>query len=643
MPEPPPENPPPRKGFRLNLLGWFPEFLEFGKRRVRTQLRLLSMAFLLGLITGLGAIVFYLATAVVAHYALGGGAGYHPEPHPGGEPQLAWLAAVGGSLHPWMLLLIPAAGGILSGFLVFTFAPEAEGHGTDSVIESYHQKQGYIRPRVPLIKILASAITIGTGGSGGREGPIAQIGAGVGSYMAGLLGLKPADRRVLMAAGMGAGIAAIFRAPLAGALFAAEVLYRSPEFEPEVIIPAGLTSVVSYCTFGMAFGWKPLFDTPDLHFTHPLQLGAYLLLAVFMILLATVYTRSFYGLTSLFHKLPMPRHLKPALGALLTGTVGLGLYFLLGRRDEVLSVFSFGYNALQNSLTHETTVSAGVLLAIALGKILTTGLTIGSGGSGGVFGPSMVIGGCGGGALGVWLHGMWPNVVPHPASFVIIGMGGFFAAAAKTPFSTLVIISEMTGSYHLLLPALWVCMIAFLLSDERSIYRAQVEGRANSPAHQGSVVQQVLSGVTISRFINPKSVVVPLNPETKLDLVIGRFDQSEVPVLPVVDGEGRLMGIVNLEDVHTVAREPAVLSILCAVDLMREDVTPLVSDERLDRALEHFVEGDLLALPVVNNPADRKVLGMVKRFDVASAYIRHMHKPNTRRLQVPSEGPPADA
>jgi CIC family chloride channel protein len=616
---------------------WFPEFLEFGRRRIRTQLRLLSLAFLLGVITGLGAIAFYLATQGVAHVALGKLAGYQPEPHPGGEPSLPWLYGAVGAFRPWVLLLLPMLGGLISGVLVFTVAPEAEGHGTDSVIEAYHHKQGYIRPRVPLVKIVASAITIGTGGSGGREGPIAQIGAGVGSYLAGLLKLKSADRRILMAAGMGAGIAAIFRAPLAGALFAAEVLYRSPEFEPEVIIPAGLASVVSYCTFGAMFGWKPLFNTPDLTFIQPLQLGPYLLLALFMILLATLYTRSFYGFIGIFHRLGIPKILKPALGALATGLVGVGLYFAAGRRPEVLSVFSFGYNALQNAMGGGETMSAGILLAIAVGKILTTSLTIGSGGSGGVFGPSMVIGGCGGGALGVWLHSAWPHLVPHPASFVIIGMGGFFAAAAKTPFSTLIIISEMTGSYHLLLPALWVCMISFLLSDEQSIYRSQVEGRAKSPAHQGSFVQQALSGLSISPFIDFEAGREPLHPETSLEEVISRFDESEYTVLPVADAQNHFLGVVALEDVHVAAREPATRPIICAADLTRSDVTPLIPEDRLDRAVELFVENDLLALPVVNNHSDRIVRGMVKRYDVSGAYVRHLHKPDTTKRERPPQ------
>lgn len=631
-------SPSPATRFRPGFLGWFPEVLEFGRRRIRSQIRLLLLAFLLGLITGVGAIAFYIATAGVAHAALGQVAGYRPEPHPGGEPSLSWLPPISAPLRPWLLILIPTLGGLVSGFLVFTFAPEAEGHGTDSVIEAYHHKQGYIRPRVPLVKIVSSAITIGTGGSGGREGPIAQIGAGVGSYMARLLGLKTADRRVLMAAGMGAGIAAIFRAPLAGSLFAAEVLYSSPEFEPEVIIPAGLTSVVSYCTFGAVFGWKPLFDTPDLHFSNPLQLGLYLVLALFMILLAMTYTRTFYGMTSFFHRLPISRKLKPAIGAGLTGLLGVGLYEALGKRPEVLAVLSFGYNSLQHALEDGTTASAGILLAIALGKIVTTSLTIGSGGSGGVFGPSMVIGGCGGGALGIWLHERWPHLAPHPASFAIVGMGGFFAAAAKTPFSTLVIISEMTGSYHLLLPALWVCMISFLLSDQKSIYKSQLEGRASSPAHQGAFIQQALAGLTISQFIPSGSTVTPIRPETTLGAILDRFAEAAETVLPVADPSGRLLGIVGLEDIQVAIRERAADNIITAADLMRLDVTPLLPEDRLDRALEHFVENDLPALPMVNNLLDLKLSGMVRRFDIASAYVGRIHKPDTERREKSQTG-----
>jgi len=589
--------------------------------------RLLGFAALVGIVAGLGGIAFYVATRVVEHYALGVGAGYYPHPHPAGEASFSWLVPLEHPFHPWLLLVIPTLGGLISGVLVFRLAPEAEGHGTDAVISAYHHRQGQIRPRVPLVKIVASAVTLGTGGSGGREGPIAQIGAGFGSLLANLLRLRPADRRVLMAAGMGAGIAAVFRAPLAGTIFAAEVLYRSPEFESEVIIPAGIASVISYCVFGVYTGWEPLFHIPALAFNSPWELGPYLLLALFMALLALLYTRSFYGCRRAFGHLPVRRDLRPAVGAFLTGLAGLSLYFLFGRQEKVLAVLAFGYSAIQGAMTQDTDISVALLLTIALGKILTTSLTIGSGGSGGVFGPSMVIGGCGGGALGVMLHNLWPGLVPHPASFVIVGMAGFFAAAAKTPFSTLIIVSEMTGGYSLLLPSLWVCTLSYILSGEQSIYSSQVEGRSRSPAHQGSYVREVLAGVRVSEFLSPQRTPDVLHPCDSLDTVLDRLSSAPYEVLPVVDVHSRLLGVVSHEEVHLASGEPALKPLVLAEDLMRVDVRPLTPDSTLDHALELFVENDLVALPVVQDLKQREIVGMVRRHEIASAYVRRVHGP----------------
>ena len=610
-------------------MNWFPQVFRQGSDRIRGQVRLLGLAGLVGVVAGLGGIAFYIATRVVEHYALGIGAGYCPEPHPGGEPSLTWLPTVTHALHPWLLLLIPTIGGLISGFIVFTFAPEAEGHGTDAVIAAYHNKQGQIRPRVPLVKIVASAITLGTGGSGGREGPIAQIGAGFGSLLSNFLHLRPAERRVLMAAGMGSGIAAIFRAPLAGTIFAAEVLYSSPEFESEVIIPTGIASVVSYCIFGAFSGWEPLFTIPDLTFTNPWQLGPYLLLALFMTLLATIYTHSFYGCKRLFDRLPIRKHFRPAIGAFLTGVVALTLFFLFGQQKSVLAVLAFGYSAIQGAMTQDahTNMGALILLTIALGKIATTSLTISSGGSGGVFGPSMVIGGCGGGALGIILHNLWPSLVPHPACFVLVGMAGFFAAAAKTPFSTMIIVSEMTGGYALLLPSLWVCTLSFILSGKQSIYSSQVESRAYSPAHRGNYIREVLAEVRVSAFLSPQQEVVSLKPGDSLATILDCLSRASSSVLPVVNDAGRLLGVVNLEEAYIASQSPTLKSFVLAADMMLGYIQPLTPNDTLDRAQELFVENDLLALPVVNDLEQRKVIGIVRRFEIASAYLRHIHGP----------------
>ncbi|HEY7330871.1 MAG TPA: chloride channel protein [Gemmataceae bacterium] len=623
----------------LNPLRWFPEFWQIGQRRLIPQSRLLGLSLVVGVIAGLGAVVFYLATRTVFHVVLEMLVGYHPG-GPANEPPLVLLPPSETPFHWWMLLFVPALGGLVSGFLVYTFAPEAEGHGTDSAIAAYHFKGGVIRPRVPLVKIVASAITLGTGGSGGREGPIAQIGAGFGSWLGGLLRLRPAERRLLLAAGMGAGIAAIFRAPLAGALFAAEVLYRSPDFESEVVIPAALACITAYCTFGMVFshwtgvGWKPLFDMPasmmeSTTFTDPFHLVPYLLLALFVVLLAMLYTRSFYGLTELFRRLPLPPHVKPAIGAFLAGLVGLVLFFGLGQKIRALSVLSYGYGVLQDSLHRLPSEAADLslavlLLAIALGKILTTGLTIGSGGSGGVFGPSMVIGGCGGGALGILLNHVFPEgYMPPTASFVIVGMAGFFAAAAKTPLSTLVMVSELTGNYNLLLPTLWVCIIAFLLSDEQSIYSSQVQSRSRSPAHQGAYIREVLSGLRVGTFITPLREVSYLHPGDRIAEVIERLSSSPAQSVPVIDPEGRFVGMVTVEEVLLASQSPHLRALLVAMDLMHP-VVPLLPDDPLDRAMEQFVESDTLTLPVVESADSRRALGIVKRSDLSGAYLRQV-------------------
>lgn len=619
---------------------WWPEFLILGQRRIQNQVRILGLSVIVGVVAGLAAIVFYVITESAAYYAMDYLAGYQVEPRPGGEVELSWIERTTHPLKPWLLIVIPTVGGLAAGWLIYTFAPEAEGHGTDSAIAAYHQHQGYMRPRVPIVKMIASALTIGSGGSGGREGPIAQIGAGFGSAFADLLRLRPAERRVLLAAGMGAGIGAIFRAPVAGALFASEVLYASPEFEPEVILPAALASVIAYSTYGAVFGWAPLFTIPDLSFADPFHLLSYTILALAMVPLAMLYTRTFYGLTALFRRIPGPRHIRPAIGGLSTGLLAVGLYYLFDGNEATLSVLAFGYGGVQGALTHTAELGAWLLLAIALGKLLTTSLTIGSGGSGGVFGPSMVIGACAGGAMGIGLDNWWPDLVDDPGAFAVVGMAGFFAAAAKTPFSTLIIVSEMTGGYHLLLPALWVCSLSFMLSDRRSIYKQQVESRTRSPAHQGAFVRQALAGVTVARFLTTTDKRV-LRAGDPLDDVLNEFDSAANSVMPVVDEQNRLIGIVDLEEVYLVSHTPELLPLVVAADLMRSDVKPLVPDDSLERAYELFVENELQALPVVVDRKEKRVLGLVRRSDVASAYLRLLYgRPRSGESTAATDSPP---
>lgn len=442
-----------------------------------------------GIVAGCGAIAFHYCSQAVAHYALAEMAGY-VAPEPAGE-HARFPAPTGVAFSPWWILAVMVGGGLVSGIIVFTFAPEAEGHGTDAVIDAYHFNEGRMRARIPLVKLVASAITIGTGGSAGREGPIAQIGAGFGSILGGWLKLTPQEHRVLLAAGMGAGIGSIFRAPLAGAIFAAEILYRDADVESEVLVPASISSIIAFLVFSYSLPiesrFVPLFGAGlDFRLASVWELVPLAVLAFVLVIVGIGYIRCFYGTMEIFKRLPGPPHVRPALGALLGGGLALVTFYVMGKNLQSLAVLSSGYGALQYAITDSETLGVKLLLAISVVKILTTSLTIGSGGSGGVFGPSIVIGGCLSAAFGMALHERWPGFVRQPELYGIVGMAGFFAGVAHAPISTIVMVSEITGDYDLLLPTMWVSMLCFLLNRHSTLYIKQVPTRMDSPAHRNS-------------------------------------------------------------------------------------------------------------------------------------------------------------
>ncbi len=594
---------------------------EAEKLELQSVGRTLALCSLVGLVAGLGAIVFQYLCQWTSHVALDALAGLRME-GPAGERAL--FAATTAPFRPWALPLVVAAGGLLTGVLVQRFAPEAAGHGTDAAIDAFHRRGGVIRGRVPIVKTLASAITLGSGGSGGREGPIAQIGAGFGSFLATRLGLGERERRILLAAGVGAGVGSIFRAPLAGALFAAEVLYSDPEFEPDAIIPAAIATIVAYCVFSLRFGFGALFDTPRFTFHSAAELLPYTVLAVVVALAAGMFVKVFYGLHALFDRLPVPKWVRPAIGGLLAGLVGLLVLAITGE-SRSLDVLSFGYGTVQHALHAELPLT--LLLVIAFGKMLTTGLSIGSGGSGGVFGPSMVVGGALGGAVGLLARQWLPGVVTQPGAYVAVGMAGFFAAAANTPISTLVMVSEMTGNYELLLPSLWVCSIAFLLARRWSLYRNQVRSRLDSPAHRGAIFGGLLRSLRVRDAIDGRPVHA-LRDTTPLPDVIQACMHSSQHIFPVVDADGLLCGVIRLAQVRQFLDEHAADTVVIADDLAVRPRAFLAPEDDLEQALQRLMRVDVEDLLVVDPAEPRRALGVLSRRDIVAAYARgRLHEP----------------
>jgi CIC family chloride channel protein len=564
-----------------------------------------------GVVAGAASVVFYYLCQLGMRVFLDFLAGFRP---PASAGEAALFSPGSSAFNRWALLILPAAGGLLSGWIVYRFASEAAGAGNDAAIQAYHHNEGVIRGRVPLVKAIATVITLTTGGSGGREGPIAQIGAGLGSLLATRLKLSPRERRILLAAGIAAGVGSIFRAPLAGALFAAEFLYRDPEFEYEVIIPAGMASVVAYCLFCMVFGWGSLLESPDFVFRNPLELGPYLVLAMVVAGAGVVFTQMFHTTARFFHDLSLPNYLKPAIGGLLTGVVGFFLPHTL----------AFGYGYAQKALTQEVAVS--FLLSLAIGKMVTTSFSIGSGGSGGLFGPSIVIGAALGGLVGQAFHRLLPEIVASSGAFVVVGMAGFFAAVSNTPISTIIFVSEMTNSYHLLLPSLLVCSVAYLATRRWTIFKSQVWRRIDSPAHSGEFFVDVLQTITVGDLLDRVRRVAMIPESMPFADFRKHFAESDQHYFPVMDELGKLSRIFSINDIRSVLFAPGIGRLVVMKDIGTAEIITTSPSEDLNAVLKKFTVKNIDSLPVVREDDSRELIGMLNRREVIAYYNRRVEE-----------------
>lgn len=580
----------------------------------RTGFRLLILAVLVGIVSGSGALIFFYATNSVEHLTLGKIGNFHPPLE--GTPESSFHTFIDhlSTPHRWCLFLLPAFGGLISGWLVYKFAPEAEGHGTDGALEAFHRKGGVIRGRVPIVKTIASIVTIGTGGSAGREGPIAQIGAGFGSFVATKLGLSSMDRRILLLAGMAGGIGATFRSPLGGALFAVEVLYRDPEFEHEGLIPCIISSIVAYSLFGAVTGWEPLLDTPLFRFDRPLELLLYLMLGIVCALFGVFYVKSFYGMRTLFRKVPVADWLKPAIGGLLLGILALFIPQVLGS----------GYGWVQAALYGK--MALWVMLVIAIAKVIATGLTISSGGSGGVFAPSLVIGAMLGGTFGATMEILFPLVTQDPRAYVLVGMAGFFAGVANAPVATLIMVSELTGNYGLLAPLMLVCVIAMVVMRKNTIYEKQVACRFDSPAHLGDFVIDILEGIQV-KTLSHKGKVPTLIPEgMTLPDILDSIAAARTAYYPIVNDKGLMTGIFSMTDIRRILNEDIPPTLVIANDIATRNVITATPDEHLTDVMKKLTARNLDEIPVVDADVPQKVLYMMSRRTLMAHYAEQMEK-----------------
>jgi CIC family chloride channel protein len=556
----------------------------------------LTLSIVVGAIAGLGAVAFRWLISTFQALFFGNGATYL------------------GFLGQYYVILIPAAGGLIVGLLVYFGAREAKGHGVPEVMEAVVVKGGRIRPRVALVKALASSICIGSGGSVGREGPIVQIGSSFGSTIGQWLRLSDDWVRTLVACGAAGGISATFNTPIGGVFFAMEVIigrFVTPRLGFVVI-----SSVVADFVAHIFLGSQPSFNVIPYSMVSYWELLPYVLLGVLAALAATLFIRVLYKSEDLFDAWHFPEYLKPVIGGIGIGLIGLYSYDLFGVGYG--NVFWVSTMSVNQALLGEIALQSLVILLLL--KIVATSLTLGSGGSGGIFAPSLFIGAMLGGALGTAAHQFFPALTTTSGAYALVGMAAVFAGATRAPFTAIIMLFEMTRDYNIILPLMIAVVISTVISrslNRETIYTLKLVRRGVDlrQLDQASPLREVTVGEAMTRDF---PTVPPKMPVAEL---LTKLRDTGHHGFPVVDKNGNLVGMVTLSDIEAVMAKGDV-SDLTVGDIASKSIVVAYPDEYVHDVFVRLGTREVGRIPVVarNNP--KSLLGVLQRHDVLVAYAK---------------------
>jgi CIC family chloride channel protein len=513
---------------------------------------------------------------------------------------------------PWVYrVAIPAIGGLVVGPLVYFFAREAKGHGVPEVMEAVALKGGLIRKRVVVVKSLASAICISTGGSVGREGPIVQIGSAIGSVLGQLLKVSADRMRTLVGCGAAAGIAATFNAPIAGSMFALEVILG--DFGLATFSPIVISAVVATAVSRHFLGNIPAFIVPAYELVSAWEFPLYLALGIFCAFVGVTFTKTLYRIEDVFEDFKFPEYLKGIIGGLILGVSSLVFPQILG----------VGYGAIDMALMQQ--MAWWLMLALVLVKILATSITIGSGGSGGIFAPSLFLGAMAGGFFGAVVHSLLPGVTAHPGAYSIVGMGAVVSATTHGPLAAILILFEMTGDYKIILPLMLACIIATIASGQLlrdSIYTLKL-ARRGVDLKQGKEVN-VLKSMFVKDVMNVNVETIP--EALPLEKMAEQISKSKFNSFPVLDEQNRLIGILSFNDYCEAIYDEDLKDLVVAKDLATTELVTVSLDDNLYTALEKISSKDYAVLPVVAAEDSARLEGVVSRRDIIGAYNKAVIK-----------------
>ena len=513
----------------------------------------------------------------------------------------------------YWILIIPIIGGLIVGPIIYYLAPEAKGHGVPEVMQAILLKGGQIRGRVAFVKAVASAISIGTGGSVGREGPIIQIGSSLGSVVGQFLRVSSKRLKTLVGCGAAAGIAAAFNAPIAGALFAVEIVlmdFAVAQFSP-IVISSVMATVISH-TFEGDFA---AFVVPKYVLISPVEIGFYFVLGAVSGIIAYLFIKTLYYFENVFdNHLKIPEYFKPALGGLGVGIIALAF-------PQVMGV---GYDSINNALYGN--MIWYLALALIFMKILATSLTLGSGGSGGIFAPSLFMGAMLGYFFGTFVHSYFPTITATPGAYALVAMGGLVAGTTRAPITAIIIVFELTNDYHIILPLMITCVMSMILSSKfsrESIYTLKLVLR-NIGLKEG-METNVMESIYVKNVY--KKEFESINVRDNFSQIVNRVIRGKEADFPVVDSQGKVKGMISIHDVKDYLYEKESLqNLLIAGDISNSNFEAVLHGDHCQTALEKIKKYSFAGIPVINNTESNQIIGMIWRKDIQDAYDKEIEK-----------------
>jgi CIC family chloride channel protein len=572
--------------------------LYLSKLRIGEQPTMIILAFIIGLLAG-GVNVLFRTTMNFAHEVI----------FKGGT-QLLHIGE--GGFYKAFLPLLPVAGALLLIPLSLLFPGEVNGYGFSKFLEIVNIRGGVIKARNIFIKTVGPALTIGAGGSAGVEGPIAFIGGTVGSSIGQLLNASEGRMKLLIASGAAGAIAATFNAPIAGIMFAVEIVllgnYELSSFSA-IVISSGIATVVSRGFYGA----NPAFSVPQYDLRSPLEIPFYIVFGVLIGILAVFYIRVFHRIREEFEVFRLHPQLKPVLGAFIVGVFGIFLPQIMGN----------GYEFIEEALAGQ--IIFPIIILLVFFKVVATSVTLGSGGAGGVFAPALFIGAMAGGSFGHLVHALFPSQTANPEAYATVGIGAFLAAATHAPLTGIFLLFEMTGNYKIIIPLMFSAIIGTLVAKRLcpdSIDTVELTKRGIR-IHAGREVS-IMSGISIRELMDPHFITVPK--ATLLKDVISLMIRRDRFYLPVTDDSGEMIGIISVQDIRPALFEEEVKNVVTAGEVATENVIVLRPHEDLNAAMNAFSRKDIEEIPVVSESNPKEVIAMIKRKDLIDAYNREVLK-----------------